>query len=76
MKEKPKKSNTVRFQIRVPPELHAELIGSADRNVRTLNGEIVARLTGDPFVIAVKEQTRQNVELREIARQILAAVQK
>jgi hypothetical protein len=76
MSEDPKQKNYVRFQIRVPPELHADLISAADRNIRTLNGEVVARLMGDPFAIAVAEQTRQTGELRELTRKILAAVEK
>lgn len=76
MTEDPKQKNFVRFQIRVPPELHANLLRAAERNVRTLNGEIVARLMVDPFAAALVDHDRQLGELRDLSREILEAVTK
>lgn len=62
----------VKTALRLPPDLHTELKAAADLNQRSLNAEILARLTATPGVTtALLHLSRQQTEMQESVREIL-----
>ena len=53
--------------LRLPTELHGEIRQAADRNGRSMNAEIVARLQESPL----DDVKRQNDEIKAMIRQLL-----
>jgi hypothetical protein len=70
-----KQEDHVRTQLRIPRLLHNGLTEAAERNGRSLNAEILARLQVDPLLEGIEDLKRQNLELKDIARKILDNVQ-
>jgi hypothetical protein len=66
-----KQKDHVRSQLRIPVELHAKLTAAAERNGRSLNAEILARLEPDPIVATLEVLKQDNAELKFLAREIL-----
>lgn len=63
-------SEYVQSAVRMPRKLRAELQDAAERNGRSMNAEILARLEASPLEQLIK----QNAELKLMLREILDAV--
>ena len=77
VKISPKKSTQseyVKTALRLPPDLHAELKDSAEKNGRTMNAEIIARLQQMPVNVQLDNLANDQRQLVTIAKEILAAV--
>lgn len=59
-------SGYVKTGIRVPPELHAEVHASAERNGRTFNSEILARLQKSPLDDLMNEVAQLKAMIQQL----------
>lgn len=48
-------SDYIKTNIRLPPQLHAEVIAEGERNGRSMNAEIIARLQQDKVAEVLSE---------------------
>jgi phage terminase small subunit len=71
-----KKQNTIRIKtaLRIPEELHAEIKKAADLNERSINAEILARLTQTPVLASLETLKEENSEIKALAKEILRTV--
>jgi transposase len=71
---KPSQQNYVQTALRLPPDLHLELQDAAEKNGRSMNAEIVARLRGIPILEHLDKLSRDVAEIKALDRQILSIV--
>jgi hypothetical protein len=72
---KPKSQDDyIKTALRLPRGLHALLIDAAEANGRSLNAEIIARLLQQPLEAKLEELSKQNLEIKSLAREILHSV--
>lgn len=64
----------IKTAVRVPRDLHAELQDAAERNGRSMNAEIIARLQSEPLRDLLSKITREVAEVKAMDREILAIV--
>jgi hypothetical protein len=57
--------------VRMPRDLHAEIQATAERNGRSMNAEIVARLKISPIEDGIEQVLKQGLELKSMVRQLL-----
>lgn len=62
-----KQQDHIKTAVRIPPELHSELVAAAEQNGHSLNAEMLARLNASPL----DELKRQNEELKMMLREVL-----
>lgn len=67
-KYKPKNPPTT---VRLPPEMHAAIKEVAARDVRSMNDEIIRRLTAYDHLISVSEVVQQNNELKQMVQRLI-----
>lgn len=72
--QKPSQEAYVQSAVRLPPDLHAELKDSAERNGRSMNAEIIARLQAIPIDDQLNKLARDQAEIKTLAREILEVV--
>lgn len=60
-----------RITLRIPKDLHEELLRVAEEKSRSMNAEIITRLRGDelPSDIALPEQRLREIIQEELAKQ-------
>ena len=61
----------VQSAVRIPRDLHAELQDAAERNGRSMNAEIIARLQVSAVEMGINELAKQNSEIKAMVREIL-----
>jgi len=66
--------NYIKTALRLPPLLHRELFDAAEKNGRSLNAEILSRLSTPAAQVTLEELTRQTSEIRSMTREILETV--
>lgn len=70
MTKPPKKKNDqseyVKSALRLPPDLHAKVSADADRNVRSMNAEIIARLQVDQLADILSELADMKAMIRKL----------
>jgi predicted HicB family RNase H-like nuclease len=59
-----------RLTTRYPPEVYAELQAAAERNGRSVNAEVIARVSTDQ----IAELRKEVAELKTIVKEVLANV--
>lgn len=64
----------VKSAVRLPPLLHRELQDAAEKNGRSMNAEIIARLLAVPVETQLSRLAKDQRQLVAIAKEILAAV--
>lgn len=69
--QKPRKIPPIKTAFRLPPDLHAEIKATADRNGRPMNAEIIARLQAAPVQERLDELIKSNTELKRMVKQLL-----
>lgn len=62
--------------VRLPVALHTELRDAAERNGRSMNAEIIARLQAEPVYVALADIKRQSTAMKAMMREILDLVRK
>jgi hypothetical protein len=72
--KQPTQADYIKTALRLPPSLHAELKDSAEKNGRTMNAEIIARLLQLPVNAQLDNLAKDQRQLVAIAKEILAAV--
>lgn len=68
-KSPPKKldqSNYRKTSFRIPPDLYDEIAADAERNGRSMNAEIIARLQADHFAAVASELAEMKVMIRKL----------
>jgi hypothetical protein len=72
---KPKSQDDyVKTALRLPRDLHAQIADAAEANGRSMNAEILARLKQFPLDAKIDELSKQNLEIKALAREILQNV--
>jgi len=75
MQKPPVKKSTqdlyVKSAVRFPPQLHQELKEAAERNGRTLNAEVIARLLAAPVNEQLEKLASGNQEIKALLRELL-----
>jgi hypothetical protein len=71
---KPSNVTNVQTSLRLPGRLHAILLDAANKNCRSLNAEIVARLLMEPADAQLTALFMQGSETQKIVREILDTV--
>jgi hypothetical protein len=64
-----------RTALRLPRDLHQQVLRAAEAAGRTMNAELLARIAGADEVTANKELVRQNAELKAMLREIMEAIE-
>lgn len=64
----------IRTALRLPRDLHAEIQDAAEAAGRTMNAEIIARLSGYPAGATLEQLAKQNVKTQEMIQQIIDAI--
>lgn len=59
-------SEYIKSALRLPPDLHAKVSADADRNVRSMNAEIIARLQVDQLAAIVSELAEMKAMIRKL----------
>lgn len=62
-----KQQDHIKTALRIPPQLHGQLVAAAEQNGHSLNAEMLARLSASPL----DELKRQNEELKMMLREVL-----
>ena len=73
-KPPPKKSvqsDYIKSAVRFPPQLHQELKEAAERNGRTLNAEVIARLLNTPVQEKLDRLATNDQEIKTMLRELL-----
>ena len=65
----------IKTALRLPRDLHAKVLMSAQAAGTTLNAEMLSRIAGADEVAANKELVRQNAELKAMLREVLDALE-
>lgn len=65
--KKPAPPDDVKFNLRLPRQMYADVAAEAERNCRSMNAEIIARLQDDQIGIVLSEL----VELKAMMRRVL-----
>lgn len=68
--QKPTQDDYVKSSLRLPRQLHAELLNAAEYHGRSLNAEILDRLQAAPVVDMLQELLRENAEMKLMIREI------
>lgn len=68
---RPKKKTFVQTAVRLPPALHEEIGKAAERNDRSKNDEMIARLQAPPGDARLAAMERQLEELTRLVRRLL-----
>ncbi len=66
--------NYIKTALRLPPELHQDLFDAAEKNGRSLNAEILARLSTYSTLAVLEALTRQTADIRSMTKEILETV--
>lgn len=71
-----KKQKTLRIKtaLRIPEELHAEIKQAAELNERSINAEILARLSQASIHESLETLQAENSEIKALAKEILRTV--
>jgi hypothetical protein len=71
-----KKQKPVRIKtaLRIPEELHAEIKKAADLNDRSINAEILARLSHTPILTSLDSLQADSTDIKALAQEILRTV--
>lgn len=65
----------IKTSLRVPPSLHASMIEAAENSGRTLNAEILERLTSAEDRSVLGQLVQQNAELKAMMREMLERIE-
>ncbi|MDB5937486.1 MAG: Arc-like binding protein [Massilia sp.] len=65
----------IRTAIRLPPDLHASVRVAAKAAGRTMNAELIYRVSSAEEVASFKQLVRQNDELRAMMREMLDQIE-
>lgn len=68
-------SEYIKTSLRMPPQLRDDVIAAAKRNGRTMNAEILARVTDAEDRATFKQLVRQNEELRRLMTEMLDRIE-
>ncbi|MTW11408.1 Arc family DNA-binding protein [Pseudoduganella eburnea] len=68
------RKKTIKAGLRLPEELHQELLEAAKLKGRSLNAEMIARLSAPPGDPILNEVHKQTSALQDMAKEILDAV--
>jgi len=60
--------------LRLPVDLRKEIQDAAERNGRSMNAEIIARLRTVPIAEQLGKLSADNTEIKSLAREILGAI--
>jgi hypothetical protein len=66
--------NYIRTALRLPRDLHQRVQEDAERNGRTMNAEIIARLASDYAGVTLPDIARQNEKTHSMIQQIIDAI--
>lgn len=69
--QKPTQQDYIKTALRLPRELHAEIQDAAERQGRTMNAEILARLQAAPITDQLATQARDIAELKRMVKELL-----
>jgi predicted HicB family RNase H-like nuclease len=69
--EKPNKPKRIETTLRLPPELHDELVTAGAKAGRSANEEIIHRCKAHAQAVALDEIVRQNAELRRMVQVLI-----
>lgn len=67
-------TNYIKTALRLPRQLHQDLSAAAEKNGRSLNAEILARLGDDPTLSVLDVLARQTADIRSMTKEILETV--
>ena len=70
MKIPKKQGELIRISLRVPPDIHAELIESAKYNGRFLNDEVLERVKAKPVLDLLQALIRENAEMKAMIKEM------
>lgn len=65
-RQKPKQDEYIKTALRLPVDLHAEIQASAERNGRSMNAEMIARMQSSPIKPIEAELSAIKAALRKI----------
>lgn len=68
------KKTHVKTAMRIPSDLHAEIVDAAERAGHSMNDEIVSRLSAGRGGASLFDIVAQNVRTQEMIQQILDAI--
>ena len=68
--KKPSQDEFLKTSLRLPRELHARLMASAEYNGRTLNAEIISQLQAAPVYELLKEIAKDCSETKAIVKEL------
>jgi predicted HicB family RNase H-like nuclease len=81
MKEKPPKKPAIKTAMRIPADLHADLLEAADRAGHSMNVEIINRLTAAAGGVSLSTLAEQNAQMiaetrrtQEMVQEIIDAI--
>lgn len=72
--QKASQATYVQTAVRIPRSLHTDLQDAAERNGRSMNAEIIARLSAAGIDEKIEKLGREIAELKAINREILHSV--
>lgn len=70
----PSQDDYIRTALRLPRDLHAEIQDAADAAGRTMNAEIIARLSGYPSGTTLDHIAKQNETTQAMVQRIIDAL--
>ncbi len=70
MKIPRKQDELIRISLRVPPEIHAELLAAAKYNGRFLNDEVLERVKAKPVLDRLDALLRENAEMKAMIKEM------
>ncbi|MBY0240311.1 MAG: Arc family DNA-binding protein [Burkholderiaceae bacterium] len=70
----PTQQDYVKTALRIPRDLHEQIVDAAERNGRSMNAEILARLQAEPVSDLLHKLSRDVAEIRAVDREILDIV--
>lgn len=70
MNKHKKQDDTIRMSLRIPSDLHAELLRAAEYNGRFLNDEVIERIRATPVLEAIAAMARENAEMKAMLKEM------
>ncbi|MBY0243162.1 MAG: Arc family DNA-binding protein [Burkholderiaceae bacterium] len=72
--QKQAQQDYIKTALRIPRDLHADILDAAERNGRSMNAEIIARLQAEPVNDLLTQLARDVIEIKALDREILDVV--
>jgi len=74
MTKSAKQDDYIRTALRLPRDLHQRVQEDAERNGRTMNAEIIARLSSDYAGVTLPDIAKQNEKTHRMVQEIIDAI--